>query len=71
MSQKLDSFSKIILATGTINYLASMINGVNEQMKFTPGFMSEGSFHKEGIEKRDKDMAVAVEKLKEVMELLG
>lgn len=32
----LDLFSKILLATGTINYMASMIHGVNSQIKMLP-----------------------------------
>lgn len=37
MSQKLDSLSKIIIATGQINYMANSISTVNEQIKFIPG----------------------------------
>ncbi len=71
MTQKLDTFSKIILATGSINYLASMVEGVNSEMKMTPGFMSEGSVHKEGVDKRDKDMDEALALLEQVMGKLG
>lgn len=71
MSQKLNSFSKILLATGTINYLASMIEGVNSEMKMMPGFTSLGSVHKEGIEQRDKDMDEALALLEQAMEILG
>ena len=30
MSQKLDNFNKILLATGTINYMASALEGVRK-----------------------------------------
>jgi len=33
MPEKLDLFSKILLATSTINYMASSLNAVNEQYK--------------------------------------
>jgi len=33
MTEKLDLFSKILLATSTINYMASSLNAVNEQYK--------------------------------------
>lgn len=67
--ERLDSFNKILLATGTINYLASMINGVNSQLKMTK--LANDPIHKEGIEERDAIMGKAVELLKETMEILG
>jgi predicted KAP-like P-loop ATPase len=66
--QKLDSFNKILLATGTINYLASSINGLNEQIKMLKD--GDGAF-KKGIEHRDAALAEAVEDLKKVMNKLG
>lgn len=33
MSEKLDNFSKILLATSTINYMAASLNSANEQIK--------------------------------------
>jgi hypothetical protein len=36
MSQKLDSLSKILIATGQINYMAASIDSVNEQIKMIP-----------------------------------
>jgi hypothetical protein len=68
MTQKLDSFSKILLATVTINYLASMLDGVNSDMKFIP---DPDKVHAEGIQKRQVALENAVEKLKEVMNELG
>lgn len=66
--QKLDSFNKIILATGTINYLASMIEGLNSDMKRVP---DPEKVHAEGIAQRDADMEAALDKLKDAMEILG
>ena len=40
MTEKLDLFSKILLATSTINYMASTLNAVNEQYKVA--LVSEG-----------------------------
>lgn len=64
--QRLDNFSKIILATGTINYLASSIEGVNAQMK-----MIKGDGFKELTGKLDDDLEKATKLLTEVMEVLG
>lgn len=68
MSQKLDSLSKIIIATGQINYMAVSIDSVNEQIKFVPD--KEG-FHKEGIEARNEILSKIVTKLTAIMEELG
>lgn len=66
--QKLDSFNKILLATGTINYLAGMVEGLNSDMKHMP---DPKKVHADGIAKRDADMEAALGKLKEAMEILG
>lgn len=66
--QKLDSFSKIMLATGAINYLASMIEGLNSDMKRLP---DPDKVHAPGIEKREAAVESALGKLKEAMEVLG
>jgi hypothetical protein len=68
MSQKLDSLSKIIIATGQINYMAVSIDSVNEQIKFIP---DKKGVHKEGIEARDEILAETVTKLAAIMEELG
>lgn len=68
MSQKLDNISKIMLATGSINYMATAINSVNEQIKMVPD--PEG-YHKEGIETRDQLLARTVKRLGNIMEELG
>lgn len=66
--KKLDSLSKIMLATGAINYMAVSMDSVNEQVKMIPD--PEG-VHKEGIKERDETLAAAVGQLSDVMELLG
>jgi len=68
MSQKLDSLSKIIIATGQINNMAVSIDSVNEQMKFIPD--KEG-VHKDGIESKSEVLAETVVKLTAIMEELG
>jgi hypothetical protein len=68
MSQKLDSLSKIIIATGQINYMAVSIDSVNEQTKFIPD--KDGVF-KESIKERDEILAETVAKLAAIMEDLG
>lgn len=66
--QKLDSLSKIIIATGQINYMAVSINSVNEQMKFIP---DENGYHTEGIKQFDEALSDTVGKLASIMEDLG
>ena len=68
MSQKLDSLSKILVATGQINYMAASINGANEQLKFLPD--KEG-FMKEGIKEMDEFLNEVVVKLSSVLEDMG
>ena len=68
MSQKLDAFSKILIATGQINYMAASINGVNEQMKFIP---DKDGIHKDGIKAKDDLLDEVVEKLGLIMEDMG
>lgn len=67
-TEKLDLFSKILIATGQINYMASLINSVNEQIKFVPD--KEG-YHKEGIKSRDDLLNEVVIKLAAIMEEMG
>lgn len=68
MQEKLDSLSKILVATGAINYMAAQIYTVNDQMKFIP---DKDGIHKEGIRVKDEVLAQAVIKLSEIMEDLG
>jgi hypothetical protein len=66
--ERLDDFSKILVATSAINYMAASINGVNEQIKFIPD--PEG-IHKDGIEARRTILFETWGKLGEIMEELG
>lgn len=65
---RLDSFSKILLATGQINYMAASMHAVNEQMKFIP---DEKKIHAEGIAERDIMLAEVVSDLMPIMEKLA
>jgi hypothetical protein len=65
---KLDSLSKILIATGQINYMAASIDSVNEQMKF---LQDKEGFHKEGIEAKDELLKEVVSDLSEIMEKMG
>ncbi len=58
--------TKILIATGTINYLASAINGCSEQIKVIKG---EG--FKELTDKLDDDLEKAKVLLTQAMEVLG
>lgn len=73
MAQKLDSFSKILLATSAINYMASSIDGVNRDMKFIRHNDGDAlnEFHNKGIEERDKLMEDVVKQLGQIMESMG
>ena len=68
MTQKLDSLSKIIIATGQINYMANSISTVNEQIKF---ILDKDGFHRDGIEARTTVLLDTVVKLGFIMEELG
>lgn len=65
--ERLDSFSKILIATAQVNYMAAAINGVNEQIKF----LKDNPFHQEGIKQRDAILAQTEDKLSDIMEDLG
>lgn len=65
---RLDSFSKILVATGQINYMAASINGANEQLKFIP---DENGFHTNGIKESDKLLADVVNDLSGVLEKMA
>lgn len=68
MSEKLDSFSKILIATGQINYMAASINGVNQEMKFIP---DPNGYHKDGIKEKDDLLNDVVVRLGAIMEDMG
>ncbi|MBO9657521.1 MAG: hypothetical protein J7527_01725 [Chitinophagaceae bacterium] len=65
---KLDSLSKILLATGQINYLSASIDGVNEQIRMLP---DENGFHAGGIQERDELLADVAVRLAGIMEDIG
>lgn len=67
-TQKLESIAKIMLATGAINYMASCVSGVNEQIKFVPD--PEG-YHKQGIIDKDNLLNEVKDNLYTIMEKLG
>lgn len=69
--EKLDSFSKIILATGAIQYMAASINSVNEQMKMVPLKPELEAALSTGIKDRDDLLKETVENLNVVMQRLG
>lgn len=69
LPQRLDSFSKILIATGQINYMASSIDGVNEQIKISG--LGEKDVHKEGLQQRERVLSEVVRDLSKVMNKLG
>lgn len=66
--EKLDSFSKIIVATSAINYMANSLSTVNQQMKMIP---DEKGYHADGIKQKDELLNSVVNKLGDIMEELG
>lgn len=79
MSQKLDNFNKILLATGTINYMASALEGVRKDYQTIVSINSKKEKHdefsdkvmKEGLESKNEMMADTLKKLCDVIEDLG
>jgi hypothetical protein len=69
MTEKLNNLSKILIATGQINYMASSIYDVNQQMKFSG--LDKKDAHKEGVEAKDELLEDVVERLAGIMEDLG
>lgn len=68
MSQKLEAIQKIMLATGTINYLASAIEGVQSDMVHLP---DPNNYHEAGIKERYALLDETVNSLYDVMEKLA
>ena len=66
--QKLDSFSKILLATQTINYMAHTLCRVNEALKRFPDHHAVIS---EGNKDREEVIKTTLKKLSDIMEELG
>ncbi len=72
--KKLDSFSKIIVATSAINYMANQLSAVNEQVKMIAATHKGGGdmgVFEDSINAKDEALAEAVKKLGEIMEELG
>lgn len=76
--EKLDSLSKILLATGAINYMASQIDGVSQQTKMLkmaykakPDLGDFDGIHGEGIKAKDELLAEVVQRLASIMEDMG
>lgn len=67
-TERLDDYSKILIATNAINYMANNIDRVNSQMKTVK---LDINTIKEGIKQRDEALSVAVESLGQIMENLG
>lgn len=65
---KLDSLSKILIATGQINYMAASLFSVNTQIRMIP---DEDGVHKDGIEDREAALQETVKELGQIMEKLG
>lgn len=75
MSRKLDEFNKILLATSTINYMASALEGVRRDYQIISSVNNEkGNTVKainEGLVSKNKKMANTLKKLCAVIEDLG
>lgn len=75
MKQKLDSFSKILLATATINYMASSIDGVRKSMNHVRSHQPDkedwDKIHGESSTDFENALNEAVTDLGKVMEKLG
>lgn len=73
--EKLDDFSKILLATQSIVYMASSINGVYQINKMMLHDIHraeiDDKFMKTSIEEKAKVLFDTVEKLKAIMEDMG
>lgn len=69
LPKRLDHFSKIIIATGQINYMASSVNGVNLQLKAIR--KQDEDFLRELIKTNDEFLKEVVVDLKNIMEKVG
>lgn len=71
-NEKLDSLSKVLVATSAINYMANTLYSANQQMKYVVGLHpEEGKAHVDGITHRDEVLSQAVKGLADIMEELG
>ena len=70
--EKLDPQSKILLATGAINYLANQLHSLNKQMKMAVHLRPEcKDIFEDGIKNRDEILENSIVRLKIVMEELS
>lgn len=67
-NEKLDTFSKILLATQSINYMANCVNGVLQQYKMIP---TKDEVITKGITDKENALFTAEKHLVKVMEELG
>lgn len=71
-NEKLDSLSKILVATSAINYMANTLFSVNQQMRQVVHLKPElEKVHGSGMDYRDSLLANTVVKLGQIMEELG
>lgn len=77
MSEKLDDFSKILLATSTINYMASNLNDVKRDYEFLNSDSTNERSQiadkamKDGLENHKKYLASTLKRLCDTIEELG
>ena len=72
VNNKLSPISKILLATGQINYIANVINSSNEQIKMIPFPPNMNSnVYIESIKERDDILQQTWQKLSKIMEDLA
>lgn len=74
--ERLDSMSKILVATGAINYMAQTLNACNEQIKMihdaTKSKLPDSAEAlKHGIEGRDRALLKVAKDLGKIMEFIG
>ena len=72
--EKIDSFSKILLATQTINYMAAQINQVKKDMEHIVSqnqHNNQGSVARASANDKEYLLGLCVGRLSDIMELLG
>jgi len=67
-NEKLDTFSKILLATQSINYMANCVNGVVQQYKMIP---TPDEVIVKGLTAKENALFTAEKQLVKIMEELG
>ncbi len=72
MSQKLESFAKILLATGQINYMAASLEGVTKDYRIlASGVAKSEKFIKVGLAEKEKMLRKVSDQLNKTMEMLA